>query len=165
MSDVFDEVVEEVWTVLLGHSDCSEESTRNVVAECMGRLCRIRASRFLPLLIVSGPPPVLRASQKCSQEGNQKQRSTTAAAVRFMIVDSSSTDNEFLRKNLEPLLRAITDDDLDVRRTTIMTLNSAAHNRPRWVSGLGLSKCGIRSKSCCPSCCPLCTRRRLSRRS
>ncbi|CAD5224823.1 unnamed protein product [Bursaphelenchus okinawaensis] len=123
-SSVFDSAVDDIWTVLVGHSNSNEESTRSVVAECMGRLCRIFLDLLLPRLI------------ECSTSGNAKQRSTAAGAVRFMIVDSKTSSNDALRENLGPLLRAIDDDELDVRRTTIMTLNSAAHNKPRWIKEL-----------------------------
>uniref|UniRef100_A0A1I7RSB0 TIP120 domain-containing protein n=2 Tax=Bursaphelenchus xylophilus TaxID=6326 RepID=A0A1I7RSB0_BURXY len=120
----FNQAINNIWDVLVAHSGSKEESTRSVVAECMGRLCRINLDELLPRLI------------ECSTSGNPKQRSTAAGAVRFMIVDSKAVSNDALRNNLGSLLRAIDDDELDVRRTTIMTLNSAAHNKPRWIKEL-----------------------------
>jgi len=110
---------------LLNHSKAPEESTRNVVAECMGKLCKIEPMKFLPQLL------------NISQKGNPLERGTAATAVRFMIVGSTSRiADDYLHDNLNQLLRAIDDDDLNVRRTTIMTLNSAAHNKPRWIKEL-----------------------------
>ncbi|KAI6242062.1 hypothetical protein M3Y99_00283300 [Aphelenchoides fujianensis] len=124
-SEVFLNSVGEIWTVLLSHSQAPGESTRNVVAECMGKMCRIKPTDFLPELI------------KTTKEGHQLARSTAATAVRFMIVDSTSrTTDEYLHRHLAELLRGINDEDMTVRRTTIMTLNSAAHNKPRWVKEL-----------------------------
>ncbi|KAI6186489.1 hypothetical protein M3Y98_00138100 [Aphelenchoides besseyi] len=124
-SDVFKNVVNDIWTVLLNHSQAQEESTRNVVAECMGKLCRIEPMNFLPQLI------------KATKEGQHLERNTAATAVRFMIVDSSSRSaDEYLHTHLAELLRGIEDEDMSVRRTSIMTLNSAAHNKPRWVKEL-----------------------------
>ncbi|KAI6237157.1 hypothetical protein M3Y95_00235700 [Aphelenchoides besseyi] len=124
-SDVFKNVVNDIWTVLLNHSQAQEESTRNVVAECMGKLCRIEPMNFLPQLI------------KTTKEGQHLERNTAATAVRFMIVDSSSRSaDDYLHTHLAELLRGIEDEDMSVRRTSIMTLNSAAHNKPRWVKEL-----------------------------
>lgn len=42
--------VELVWTLLLKHSECQEEGTRNVVAECLGKLTLIDPETLLPRL-------------------------------------------------------------------------------------------------------------------
>uniref|UniRef100_A0A4W4GM61 TATA-binding protein interacting (TIP20) domain-containing protein n=1 Tax=Electrophorus electricus TaxID=8005 RepID=A0A4W4GM61_ELEEL len=42
--------VENVWTLLLKHCECTEEGTRNVVAECLGKLTLIDPETLLPRL-------------------------------------------------------------------------------------------------------------------
>lgn len=42
--------VESIWTLLLKHSECQEEGTRNVVAECLGKLTLIDPETLLPRL-------------------------------------------------------------------------------------------------------------------
>lgn len=42
--------VELVWALLLKHSECQEEGTRNVVAECLGKLTLIDPETLLPRL-------------------------------------------------------------------------------------------------------------------
>ncbi|RXM99391.1 Cullin-associated NEDD8-dissociated protein 1 [Acipenser ruthenus] len=42
--------VESVWTLLLKHCECTEEGTRNVVAECLGKLTLIDPETLLPRL-------------------------------------------------------------------------------------------------------------------
>uniref|UniRef100_A0A8C7ITA8 Cullin associated and neddylation dissociated 1 n=1 Tax=Oncorhynchus kisutch TaxID=8019 RepID=A0A8C7ITA8_ONCKI len=42
--------VEGVWTLLLKHCECAEEGTRNVVAECLGKLTLIDPETLLPRL-------------------------------------------------------------------------------------------------------------------
>uniref|UniRef100_A0A665UA39 TATA-binding protein interacting (TIP20) domain-containing protein n=1 Tax=Echeneis naucrates TaxID=173247 RepID=A0A665UA39_ECHNA len=42
--------VESVWTLLLKHCECQEEGTRNVVAECLGKLTLIDPETLLPRL-------------------------------------------------------------------------------------------------------------------
>lgn len=52
--------VELVWALLLKHSECQEEGTRNVVAECLGKLTLIDPETLLPRLkgyLQSGEPP------------------------------------------------------------------------------------------------------------
>lgn len=51
--------VESVWTLLLKHCECQEEGTRNVVAECLGKLTLIDPETLLPRLkgyLLSGEP-------------------------------------------------------------------------------------------------------------
>jgi hypothetical protein len=110
----------------LNHAKSAEESTRNVVAEIIGQLCKIQPAKFLPQLI------------GISKNGNSMERLTAATAFRFvlMAVSSDNVAEQILHENLGELLAAIDDKDIAVRRTTIMTLNSAAHNKPRWVKEL-----------------------------
>lgn len=42
--------VELVWSLLLKHCECQEEGTRNVVAECLGKLTLIDPETLLPRL-------------------------------------------------------------------------------------------------------------------
>lgn len=42
--------VELVWSLLLEHCECQEEGTRNVVAECLGKLTLIDPETLLPRL-------------------------------------------------------------------------------------------------------------------
>lgn len=42
--------VENIWSLLLKHSECAEEGTRNVVAECLGKLTLIDPETLLPRL-------------------------------------------------------------------------------------------------------------------
>ena len=61
--------------LLMKHCECSEEGTRNVVAECLGRLTLINPSTLLPKLreYVNSESPVV--------------RSTVITAVKFTISD------------------------------------------------------------------------------
>lgn len=42
--------VENIWALLLKHCECAEEGTRNVVAECLGKLTLIDPETLLPRL-------------------------------------------------------------------------------------------------------------------
>jgi len=44
--------VPSIWSQLYRHTECEEEGTRNVVAECLGKLCLIWPEELLPKLQV-----------------------------------------------------------------------------------------------------------------
>lgn len=64
---------------------------------------------------------------------SERMRATAVTAVRFMITDHPAPIDEHLRPAMGEFLATIRDDDLHVRRVAIITLNSAAHNKPRLV--------------------------------
>lgn len=42
--------VESIWALLFQNCECQEEGTRNLVAECLGKLTFVNASQLLPRL-------------------------------------------------------------------------------------------------------------------
>lgn len=64
-----------IWQQLFNHCECSEEGTRNIVAECLGKLTLINPSELLPQLQESlhSPSPLM--------------RTTVVTAVKFTISD------------------------------------------------------------------------------
>lgn len=42
--------VEDIWALLFKHCECTEEGTRNVVAECLGKLTLVNPAELLPRL-------------------------------------------------------------------------------------------------------------------
>uniref|UniRef100_A0AAY5KWD2 TATA-binding protein interacting (TIP20) domain-containing protein n=1 Tax=Esox lucius TaxID=8010 RepID=A0AAY5KWD2_ESOLU len=67
--------MEDIWALLFKNCECAEEGTRNVVAECLGKLTMVNPSQLLP-----------RLKQKLSS-GSPLARSTVVTAVKFTIVD------------------------------------------------------------------------------
>uniref|UniRef100_A0A9J8CVB2 Cullin-associated and neddylation-dissociated 2 (putative) n=1 Tax=Cyprinus carpio carpio TaxID=630221 RepID=A0A9J8CVB2_CYPCA len=67
--------VENIWDLLFKHCECAEEGTRNIVAECLGKLTLVSPSELIPRL----------KKQLCS--GSPLSRSTVVTAVKFTIVD------------------------------------------------------------------------------
>lgn len=67
--------VPSIWMLLYRHAECTEEGTRNVVAECLGKLTLIDPATLLPRLQESlkSPSPLM--------------RTTTVTAVKFTISD------------------------------------------------------------------------------
>jgi len=42
--------ITEIWQMLMSHSECQEEGTRNVVAECLGKLTLLQPDPLLGYL-------------------------------------------------------------------------------------------------------------------
>ncbi|XP_030071478.1 cullin-associated NEDD8-dissociated protein 1 [Microcaecilia unicolor] len=67
--------VENIWVLLLKHCECVEEGTRNVVAECLGKLTLIDPETLLPRL------------KGYLASGSSYARSSVVTAVKFTISD------------------------------------------------------------------------------
>ncbi|XP_012497468.1 PREDICTED: cullin-associated NEDD8-dissociated protein 1 [Propithecus coquereli] len=112
--------VENIWALLLKHCECAEEGTRNVVAECLGKLTLIDPETLLPRLkgyLISG---------------SSYARSSVVTAVKFTISDhpqpidpllkncigkvgSSQKHLEFSLVEMGPFKHTV-DDGLDIRK-------------------------------------------------
>uniref|UniRef100_A0A8C2F7L8 Cullin-associated and neddylation-dissociated 1 n=1 Tax=Cyprinus carpio TaxID=7962 RepID=A0A8C2F7L8_CYPCA len=100
--------VENVWALLLKHCECTEEGTRNVVAECLGKLTLIDPETLLP-----------RLKEFCGEY-----------ILELVLINFS-----FLIL-LGDFLKTLEDPDLNVRRVALVTFNSAAHNKPSLIRDL-----------------------------
>ena len=62
--EVLGPYVPAIWQQLFKHCECDEEGTRNVVAECLGKLCLIEPERLLPELkgVLSSPSAKMRTT-------------------------------------------------------------------------------------------------------
>nr|CAD2136226.1 unnamed protein product [Meloidogyne enterolobii] len=119
---VFTNGVAEIWELLIKYCGSNEESIRNVVAECIGRLCTVNPGHFVVELV----------QQVNSSSANV--RATVVTALRFLIAEQPRTSvDEHLRPVLGQFFAAIRDNDLNVRRVAIVTLNSAVHNKPKLI--------------------------------
>lgn len=70
--------VRSIWSMLFHHCECSEEGTRNLVAECLGKLTLI------------DPPTLLPNLQSYLGSKSALARSTVVTAVKFTISDQVS---------------------------------------------------------------------------
>uniref|UniRef100_A0A673ZQA8 Cullin-associated and neddylation-dissociated 1 n=1 Tax=Salmo trutta TaxID=8032 RepID=A0A673ZQA8_SALTR len=116
--------VEGVWTLLLKHCECAEEGTRNVVAECLGKLTLIDPETLLPRL------------KGYLLSGSSYARSSVVTAVKFTISDHPQTIDPLLKNCIGDFLKTLEDPDLNVRRVALVTFNSAAHNKPSLIRDL-----------------------------
>lgn len=113
-----------IWTLLFRHCECIEEGTRNVVAECLGKLTLIDPANLLPRLqeSLASPSPLM--------------RTTVVTAVKFTISDQPQAIDPLLRQCIGQFLGTLQDPDLNVRRVALVAFNSAAHNKPSLIRDL-----------------------------
>lgn len=113
-----------IWNLLLKHSQCSEEGTRNVVAECMGKLTLIKPHELLPKLV------------SYLTWDSALARSTVVTAMKFTITDQVQPIDSLLRSCIGEFFKTLEDPDLNVRRVALVAFNSAAHNKPSLIRDL-----------------------------
>ncbi|XP_069499560.1 cullin-associated NEDD8-dissociated protein 1-like isoform X2 [Ambystoma mexicanum] len=116
--------LEDIWALLFKHCECSEEGTRNVVAECLGKLTLVNPSQLLPRL------------KKQLTSGSPYARSTVVTAIKFTISDQPQSIDPLLKSNIGDFLKTLQDSDLNVRRVSLVMFNSAAHNKPALIRDL-----------------------------
>ncbi|XP_048590232.1 cullin-associated NEDD8-dissociated protein 1 [Nematostella vectensis] len=113
-----------IWVLLFSHCESTEEGTRNVVAECLGKLTLVDPVNLLPQL------------QEYLKSGSAFARSTVVTAVKFTISDHPQPIDQLLKGSISQFLRTVQDTDLNVRRVALVTFNSAAHNKPSLIRDL-----------------------------
>ncbi|XP_062441137.1 cullin-associated NEDD8-dissociated protein 1-like isoform X3 [Rhea pennata] len=116
--------VEDIWALLFKHCECTEEGTRNVVAECLGKLTLVNPSELLPRL------------KKQLSSGSPHARSTVVTAIKFTIADQPQPIDALLKGCIGDFLKTLQDSDLNVRRVALAMFNSAAHNKPSLIRDL-----------------------------
>merc|ERR1712045_847205 len=104
--------------------ECEEEGTRNVVAECLGKLCLMSPEALLPKLKASLSSP------------SALMRTTVVTAMKFTISDQPQPIDQLLRTEIGHFLETLKDPDLNVRRVALVAFNSAAHNKPSLIRDL-----------------------------
>ncbi|NXG71728.1 CAND1 protein, partial [Baryphthengus martii] len=116
--------VEDIWALLFRHCECAEEGTRNVVAECLGKLTLVNPSELLPRL------------KKQLSSGSPHARSTVVTAIKFTITDQPQPVDALLRGCIGDFLQTLQDPDANVRRVALAMFNCAAHNKPSLIRDL-----------------------------
>ena len=72
--------VNDIWNILIKHCECNEEGTRNVVAECLGKLTLLDPATLMPKL------------QSYLDCPSSLARSTVVTAIQFTITDQVIDD-------------------------------------------------------------------------
>jgi len=104
--------------LLFENCENEEEGTRNVVAECLGKLSVLSPAELVPTLV-----------ERVKAE-SAFTRSTVVTALKFAVVERSQPIDQLLYPEMGKFLELLKDKDLNVRRNSLLTLNYAAHNKP-----------------------------------
>ena len=121
----FSQYLQTIVPLLFAHSDSSDESTRAMVSECLGRLTVVSPATLLPRL------EQLVASTSAAARG------VCITALRFSF--TPSMDYELLRGQLTRFLSLINDFDLEVKRQTVLTVNALFRSHVEIIDGQVLS--------------------------
>ncbi|EGX94584.1 cullin binding protein CanA [Cordyceps militaris CM01] len=109
-----------IWEQLLQASDYAEN--RVVCAECVGRLATLDPTTFMPKL------------QTLLKAKSTGVRGMAVQAVRYTLPECDEAFDAVLRNVLiDMLLIMLQDQDMEIRRLAMSTLNSAAHNKPDFI--------------------------------
>lgn len=116
--------LESIWALLFQNCQCPEEGTRNLVAECLGKLTLVKPDQLLPRL------------KQQLKGGSALARSTVVTAIKFTIIDHPAPIDALLKDCIGDFLSTLQDGDINVRRVALVMFNSAAHNKPSLIRGL-----------------------------
>ncbi|XP_034668660.1 cullin-associated NEDD8-dissociated protein 1 isoform X1 [Drosophila subobscura] len=116
--------VPSIWTQLFKHCECSEEGSRNVVAECLGKLVLVNPEELLPQL------------QQALRSESATMRTVVVSSIKFTISDQPQPIDVLLKQSIGEFLFALRDPEPQVRRVALVAFNSAVHNKPSLVRDL-----------------------------
>ena len=116
--------VPSIWAQLFKHCECPEEGSRNVVAECLGKLVLVNPESLLPNL------------KKALKSDSPLMRTGVVSAIKFTISDQPQAIDPLLRQSIGEFLSALQDPEPSVRRVALVAFNSAVHNKPSLVRDL-----------------------------
>lgn len=118
--------MEKILPVLQLHCQSEEEGIRTMVADCFGKLSVVDPSTIFPVL----------AQMYQNQESNFT-RWTAVTSIKYCLLCSSvPLPFDHLKQNLPIFLGCLRDSDLDVRKASLLTLNSVAHHQPHLLTSL-----------------------------
>ncbi|KAM7353038.1 cullin-associated and neddylation-dissociated 1 isoform 1-T1 [Cochliomyia hominivorax] len=116
--------VPSIWEQLFKHCECPEEGSRNVVAECLGKLVLVSPEDLLPRL------------QDALHSESPLMRTVVVSAIKFTISDQPQAIDVLLKQNIGKFLFLLRDPEPSVRRVALVAFNSAVHNKPSLVRDL-----------------------------
>jgi cullin-associated NEDD8-dissociated protein 1 len=110
--------------LLVERCESKEEGTRNVVAECIGKLAMLAPAEIVPQLakLLSSDKPATRA--------------TIVTALKCAIVERPHPIDASLAPLVPAILRCLSDSDLHCRKATLLAFQYAAHCKPSLVAAL-----------------------------
>lgn len=116
--------VPSIWEQLFKHCECPEEGSRNVVAECLGKLVLVNPEELLPSL------------QEALKADSPLIRTVVVSSIKYTISDQPQPIDLLLKQNIGKFLFLLRDPEPSVRRVALVAFNSAVHNKPSLVRDL-----------------------------
>lgn len=113
-----------IWDQLFKNCECQEEGSRNVIAECLGKLVLVNPEQLLPRL------------RSALKSPSALMRTTVVASIKFTISDQPQPIDSLLKQCIGEFLMALRDPEPSVRRVSLVAFNSAVHNKPSLVREL-----------------------------
>uniref|UniRef100_A0A914QXH1 TATA-binding protein interacting (TIP20) domain-containing protein n=1 Tax=Panagrolaimus davidi TaxID=227884 RepID=A0A914QXH1_9BILA len=114
---LFSSNIDTIWQGIITQAN-SSESTRIVVAECLGKLCLMNPEKYLPELVT------------CFKNSDPLIRSTALVAIRYMISDKPIPADALLMKALPIFFEGVKDENIDTRRLAIVLASTVANHKP-----------------------------------
>ncbi|KXJ93498.1 TATA-binding protein interacting [Microdochium bolleyi] len=106
-----------IWQILFSASQ--GDDNKAICAECIGRLAIHEPKTYIPKL------------QELLKSDSPAFRAVAVQALRYTLPDSDEAFDAALKNVLvNMLLTVLQDQDMEIRRLAMTTLNSAAHNKP-----------------------------------
>jgi hypothetical protein len=115
--ELFSSNIDTIWQGIITQAN-STESTRVVVAECLGKISLMNPSKYLPELV------------KCFKSSDSLIRSTAVIAIRYMISDQPCEADNILIKILPTFYQGVKDENIDTRRLSIVLASTVANHKP-----------------------------------
>jgi len=109
---------EKLLQLLFEHTSHEEEVTRNIVSECLGKMALI------------DPLPVIVSLKERTENPNPLARACVTSAIKFMIFEKTLPVDKVLTKNIAPFLALLSDSNIQVRKSVILSLNYCVHHKP-----------------------------------
>jgi len=106
--------------LLLSHTTTEEEGTRNVVSECLGKLALIESEK------------VIKTLQNESRSKDKNTRACVTTAVKSAITEKPNPPlDHLLSQNISSFLDLLADEEIVVRKASLLTMNYCAHHKPQ----------------------------------
>jgi cullin-associated NEDD8-dissociated protein 1 len=114
--------VDRVLPVLKKMSEREEEGVRNMVAECLGKLSITNGDKLIPVV-----------TELCGS-ASVGSRWTGVTSLKYALTASANpVAVEKLFSHIAPFLKALQDEDLNVRRAALVALNTGAHHHAHFL--------------------------------
>ncbi|CAJ0939502.1 unnamed protein product, partial [Mesorhabditis belari] len=118
--EAFQQHIVQIWNVLLIHAESAEESTRNVVSECIGKLCVLQ-------------PELVGELKKQLNSSSANVRLVVITSIKYMVSVEKKPVDDQLAVWIPNVLALVNEEDLNQRRHVFNTVSCIAHSKPALV--------------------------------